>query len=412
MDVAALVKQVRDSKIFKAQQYRWIIRSNILGGGIQHVHTPFSLCKEIIGKLSKYCKNLKKKDILVLFNVEFLDVLINDFGIDPNRLTFAGDSKLEREIARYWYGVKNIVPIDYVDKDSMAEIKRQLKRQFDVVVGNPPYQPPVKRGEEYGDGGSGSGFTLWDKFVTLSLDVLKTDGYLCLVHPAKWRKPEDKLLTVLQSKRILHLDIHNKQEGLKVFGATTRFDWYVLRNKNERGLTTVRDEQGATHSLDLSQMPFIPNGEFELVGKIISKKGREACPILYISGAYREYLPHMSREKGGKFVHPCVNSTGKSGLKCYYSNTTKKGLFGIPKVIFGDADIIANAVVDFKGEYAMTQNAMAIQISSEKEGIQIKKALESEKFNRLLKLCRWSNFRIEWRMFKHFRKDFYLEFLK
>jgi hypothetical protein len=285
--------------------------------------------------------------------------------------------------------------------------------KFDCVVGNPPYQPAVNRSKEQGDAGSGSGLTLWDKFVPLSIDTVKDSGYVCLVHPAKWRKPEDVLLPLFQSLQLLHLDIHNKQEGLRVFGATTRFDWYVLRNSPAQNniLATIRDEKGVINRVDITSLPFVPNADFDLVDKLLATKTDESCPILYISGAYREYLPHMSREKGGKFIYPCVNSTGRAGLKCYYSSTTEKGLFGIPKIVFSDADIIANAVVDFAGVYAMTQNAMAIQISDEKEGIQIKQALESEKFNQFLKSCRWSNFRIDWRMFKYFRKDFWGNFL-
>ena len=172
-----------------------------------------------------------------------------------------------------------------------------------------------------------------------------------------------------------------------------------------------KDEEGKITQMDLSKMPFIPNGAFDLVNEIIIKPGEEACPIIFISGAYREYLPHMSREKKDEFIYPCVTSTNKSGVKLYYSNTKERGLFGIPKVIFSDADIIANAVLDIGGEFAMTQHAMAIQIENENEGKQIKSALESDKFNKFLKLCRWSNFQIEWRMFKYFRREFWREFI-
>lgn len=51
---------------------------------------------------------------------------------------------------------------------------------------------------------------------------------------------------------------------------------------------------------------------------------------------------------------------------------------------------------------------MAIEIDDLKEGEQIKKYIESEKFKKILKSCSWSNYSIDWRLFTYFRKDFYL----
>jgi hypothetical protein len=60
--------------------------------------------------------------------------------------------------------------------------------------------------------------------------LLKEVGYLVFVHPALWRKPDNKLRDEMFSKQIHYLSIHNKVEGNKLFGATTRFDYYLLEN--------------------------------------------------------------------------------------------------------------------------------------------------------------------------------------
>ena len=281
--------------------------------------------------------------------------------------------------------------------------------KFDFVVMNPPYQPPTKKSE----GGSGSRNTIWDKFVSKAFTLVKQDGFLCAIHPSKWRKPEDELFVEFQKRSLLHLDIHNKQEGDKVFGATTRFDWYVLQNLLDKNIkTTIRDELGNHVECNLNDWPFIPNFDFETVSSLLAKDGEPTSPILYSRGAYDgNRAVHMSETKHDDFIYPCVASTCKGGVRFCYSNTKDKGLFGIPKVIFGDADTIQNIIVDFKGEYAMAPHALAIQIDSEEEGYKIKGALESDKFNSFLLACRWSNFMIEWRMFKYFRKDFWKEFV-
>ena len=73
-------------------------------------------------------------------------------------------------------------------------------------------------------------------------------------------------------------------------------------------------------------------------------------------------------------------------------------------------DIIKTSVIWMRLNSKRGQH-QGIQIDSKTEGEEMKKALESEKFNNFLKACRWSNFRIEWQMFKYFRKDFWKEFI-
>ena len=55
----------------------------------------------------------------------------------------------------------------------------------------------------------------------------------------------------------------------------------------------------------------------------------------------------------------------------------------------------------------MSQGAMAIVIDNFKEGQQLSKVLSSSVFEKILKACLWSSFRIEWGMFKDLKKNFY-----
>ncbi len=78
------------------------------------------------------------------------------------------------------------------------------------------------------------------------------------------------------------------------------------------------------------------------------------------------------------------------------------------KLFFGETGV-NNSIVDTNGEYGMTQGAMAIVCG--KECNNIKNAIESKKFKDLLDSCNWSNYRIDWRMFNYFKKDFWKEFI-
>jgi len=59
-------------------------------------------------------------------------------------------------------------------------------KEFDIIVGNPPYNPPKTE-----TGSSGS--SIWQHFSVKSFYILSGNGYLVLVHPPGWRKPTDEV---------------------------------------------------------------------------------------------------------------------------------------------------------------------------------------------------------------------------
>ena len=110
--------------------------------------------------------------------------------------------------------------------------------QFDIIVGNPPFNS---------SGAVGTGNTIWQLFVKLSLDTwLNKNGYLVYVHPSSWRKPNTvrsrnfglyKLMT--KNNTILYLEIHDSKDGLKTFKAGTRYDWYVIKRAKNNNYKTI-----------------------------------------------------------------------------------------------------------------------------------------------------------------------------
>jgi hypothetical protein len=56
--------------------------------------------------------------------------------------------------------------------------------KFDVVVGNPPFQPAIKKRGN----GKGSANKIWQKFVEkVFVGLLNDDGHVLMVTPSKWR---------------------------------------------------------------------------------------------------------------------------------------------------------------------------------------------------------------------------------
>ena len=60
----------------------------------------------------------------------------------------------------------------------------------------------------------------------------------------------------------------------------------------------------------------------------------------------------------------------------------------------------------------MSLLAFGIPISSKKQGDDIVKAVNSNEFKEIIKATKWTAFQTDWRMFKYFKPDFYIHFLK
>lgn len=291
-------------------------------------------------------------------------------------------------------------------------LKLDYKRKFDLIVGNPPYQQ-----EQKNSGKKGGGDLLWNKFVTLSFDILKPNGLLVFVHPSGWRKPESEkskytgLFELMTKKnQMIYLSIHNTNDGMKTFKCGTRYDWYLIERTPKYKDTEIQDEKGKISILNLDKWRFLPNYDFKIIKKILSKGKEKSCDIIYNTSNYETRKNYVSSNKTKEYKYPLIHSTPKSEIRYMYSKRKDLGHFGISKVIFGETGI-NNPIIDMKGKYGMTQHAMAIPISNIVEGKEIQKALESKKFQTILNACSWSNFQIDWRMFKYFKKDWYKQFL-
>jgi hypothetical protein len=282
---------------------------------------------------------------------------------------------------------------------------------FDIIIGNPPYDKSQKA-----EGKRGGGDTLWDKFVIKYLNkTLKKGGYLSLVHPTIWRKPQSEKSSskevnmLMLSKQIHYLEMHDSKDGLKTFNAGTRYDFYFLENCEIYTTTKINDEDGIITDVDLKGYNFIPNKGLDFFNKILAKSEDEKCPIIFNRTNYGSDRTYVVENRDENHIYKLVHSTPKSGNRYLFSSRNDRGHFGISKIIFGESGIY-DVIVDMSGEYGMTQGSMGIVVSNIEEAIKIKNVLISDKFSNFLKSVMWSNFRIDWRLFSYLKKDFWKEF--
>ena len=278
--------------------------------------------------------------------------------------------------------------------------------KFDVVLMNPPYQKPTNS--------IGAGQSLWAGFVEKALQLITKDGHICAIHPSGWRGNVSlsDLTSKMTSKQIEYLEIHNEQDGKKTFGATTRYDWYVLKNCKNTKNTTIKDQNGIISSVNLDKMNVIPNMHIDKIESLIEKHDKERVSIL-ANYNYSTVKKIVKETKDNEFIYPVIYSTPIKGPTIWYSNTKQNGHFGVKKVILNPSRPIG-FVKDYDGEYAMSEYCIGIVCDDNKMVDAVAKVIENQKTNGfadIMEACHFTNKVFNKYVISNFRKDFWKEFV-
>jgi hypothetical protein len=280
-------------------------------------------------------------------------------------------------------------------------------KEFDVVLGNWPFEKPTKGEKKQ---------SIWHEFTKLFLTKVKTK-YLMPIHPIGWRNVSGdykKLQNLIKFYNLIYLNTNDVSEGQRVFGKTTPFDWFILETESYKGKTTINQSNGTDISVDINNLEFIPNSKIDSVLKLLATDKEDSVDILYSSSKYETRNNHINKELTDVFKYPCVYSiTGDDVPNLMYSSINNKGHFGIPKLILGNG-VTPKCFIDYNGEYGMTQFAYAIV--DEVENLEkIKKVLESDEFqeiNLATKFVATAGNPLAYpRIISLFRKDFWKEFI-
>ena len=104
--------------------------------------------------------------------------------------------------------------------------------KYDVVIGNPPYQSPVK-----------GALPLWPKFINTSLTSLKDGGYLAYITPDKWIEPiGSPLLNVYETIRNKNLITFKDADNH--FKVSESISYFILTKEEYKGFTYTQDWNG------------------------------------------------------------------------------------------------------------------------------------------------------------------------
>lgn len=262
---------------------------------------------------------------------------------------------------------------------------------FDAIIGNPPYQPPSNNKK--------GGKSIWDEFVKYSLKNLKVKGLLLYVHPALWRKPKNKMRNIMFNKQIHYLSIHNKVEGKKIFGATTRYDYYLMEKIAPYKKSIVYFEDKKTYEIYINNdLPFIPNFSWAIFAKIIAKLNDNGICVIGDSDCHtmRNYV---SKTQSEEYIYELLNSISNTKGKTYRYSSRPHKCQTNKKVIFSNGETIVPFYDD--GKLGVTQGGLYILVDNEEIGSKMVKYLNTNIIKLVVKSTKWSNFETNKQIFNY-----------
>ena len=263
-------------------------------------------------------------------------------------------------------------------------------KMFNVVLGNPPYNKPATT-----KGGAGSRTQLFPFFVKRSLDLLKINGFLCMVHPPMWRAPQSDLRPLLLKNQVHFLQMYSEGEAKRIMNASTRIDMYVVQKKKPTTVTrTISEDMKETPLLLSPSTPFIMSkGQsiFEhMYAKILSK---EMMPLAVVKNSIPK--AKCKDTKQGAYIYPLIHSTGDPtkiawSSKEHPNQTQMKVAYAEGRHIYPVYDT---------GAYGTTDNMQSIAVASEAEGRHVCRYLSSKLMKYIVCSTKWSSFRTQYEMF-------------
>jgi hypothetical protein len=261
---------------------------------------------------------------------------------------------------------------------------------FDVIMGNPPFNPPKT------ETGS-SGNSIWQNFVIKSFYNLNDKGYLCFVHPPGWKKPTDenfkseKFSSGDYTKQIRQGQVWQvlKQYGIFKFIYTNDMrskavnlllphfpavDYYIYQKGGDKSDCDTKNiflgKMTISNNVNLNyNLIYLPNlitkQTQDILYKITSKKGNKPD-----FGRFRNGKGFSINPSKGKYKY-IYTYNKKSEPKYQYSNIIGDNNINLDKVIMNfDGGIDSYTVQYIKkeeqiGSYEMT---MYSKVESNKEG--------------------------------------------
>jgi len=135
------------------------------------------------------------------------------------------------------------------------KIKKEFNNNFDIIMGNPPYQEHYDN-TNYRVGGS----SLWSKFLNKSMNLLIKNGFILFITPCSWmsggsnKQSGNMLGGIMQVNTLYYLNI---QECSKYFNVGSTFSYYLIKkNFQDKSFKCICKYNGKIYDSQIENKDF------------------------------------------------------------------------------------------------------------------------------------------------------------
>lgn len=306
-------------------------------------------------------------------NERILNILNRIYGFDTNKILMNSVRKRIEDFLLIKFGIVG-ANLHLYNEDVLTYNFNGMK--FDVIVGNPPFQPEVKK--KIDDKGSGSGHKIWHKFIEKSFELANEDAHLVFVTPHNWRtgcfksrashlKAQD---LIFNNEIIWWADVRD-YKGIDYFpevGHSNSVDsWYVIKN-NKNKLPKL-----------LCNLRLLPKQNDKIILSIL-EKFYELCQD-------QNLIQYFGRESDGKsfvvkdcydekFCYKVANTSAQVKKDQFRWASSKRQTYDLKKVLVSDS---GQFVIGYDpGTMNHGGHVGAYIVSNEIEGNQLTNFLQSK----------------------------------
>lgn len=353
-----------------------ISKNDISNYGI--IYTPNNLVNNILNLIpNEYFKNpnLKWLDIGAgtgSFSINLYNRLLNDLSNNFSNIQETRKHIIKNmiymieiypkhieDLKKEFTNEANILNIDFLILNISSN---DLKYKFDFIIGNPPYNMngKLKTPTNYNLKKSDDGKQVYVDFVYKSFELLKPNGFLNIIIPSLWLKPDKaNLYNFLTNKKIHKLVCLSTTQTQKAFNykAQTPTCYFLIENNN--------NEKNELHIYDHLNNNFInykikPNYPIPINSiNIINKLLNDVDKVGYLKVYKSSTLSKKSKiENNYNTNYPFINikttilSNNDPQLVINYSNIAQQ-FYNEPKLILAHK-MYGFPFYDISGSYGIS----------------------------------------------------------
>jgi len=279
-----------------------------------------------------------------------VDALVNTYGEEITKKIWFNDKFLNftNRIKRKYNNI-NIIEGDFL------EIGKTMKKQFDVIIGNPPYQETKRR-------------KLWPMFSTMALeDLLAPNGFMAFITPSNFLYSNNsvvkKVMTNLKKFNTIQIN-NNINNHFPDIGMD--FCYYIVEKTPYQGTTIFnhKTEGEVEYNIQNDRTPLSAEQAlvFDICEKISNPKRK-----FYNFEIEDVSTATIKAEKDDSHKYFVIQTTANQGY-----TTSPVSNDGILKLAVNISASYSNMLITKKATGGLIG---FIRLSSEKEGEQIKNYL-------------------------------------